>query len=45
MRTLVAIAHPDDECMFFYPTISGLLDDGHEVYLVCLSTGAYGFER
>lgn len=48
-RVLLVTAHPDDECMFFGPTLVRLL--GHEiastgkigertVKLLCLSTGA-----
>ncbi|KAJ3048007.1 hypothetical protein HK097_010971 [Rhizophlyctis rosea] len=39
---LLVIAHPDDECMFFAPTILGLLENGKgrmEVRVLCLSTG------
>uniref|UniRef100_A0A1B6LX52 N-acetylglucosaminylphosphatidylinositol deacetylase n=1 Tax=Graphocephala atropunctata TaxID=36148 RepID=A0A1B6LX52_9HEMI len=46
-RALFVIAHPDDECMFFGPTILQLLKN-HTVYLLCLSTGDYfnqGLER
>ena len=37
-------AHPDDECMFFGPTILGLLRHGgggtcNEVYMLCMSDG------
>ncbi|VDK46264.1 unnamed protein product [Anisakis simplex] len=42
-RALLITAHPDDETMFFGPTIQGLLRDGTQLYLLCLSTGdAYG---
>ena len=34
--TLV-IAHPDDECMFFYPTISR----AKRLHIICLSNGGY----
>jgi len=37
-RSLVVIAHPDDEVMFFGPTIVGLLNKGH-VYVLCLCIG------
>ncbi len=36
---LLVTAHPDDECMFFSPTILGLLDSGAKVHLMCLSKG------
>lgn len=38
-RVLLVIAHPDDECMFFGPTIFRLCEQGTEVYLLCLSNG------
>ncbi|KAH9939558.1 LmbE-like protein [Amylocystis lapponica] len=44
-RILLLTAHPDDECMFFAPTILGLLADseprrlGSEVFSLCLSIG------
>ncbi|XP_054723252.1 N-acetylglucosaminyl-phosphatidylinositol de-N-acetylase-like [Uloborus diversus] len=38
---LIIIAHPDDECMFFGPTILNLLRDECEVYLLCLSAGGF----
>ncbi|XP_034828008.1 N-acetylglucosaminyl-phosphatidylinositol de-N-acetylase [Maniola hyperantus] len=47
-RVLLVIAHPDDECMFFGPTIFRLCEQGAEVYILCLSNGNYegkGIER
>jgi hypothetical protein len=38
-RVLVVTAHPDDECMFFGPTIVELLESGALVYILCFSTG------
>lgn len=38
-RVLFVIAHPDDECMFFGPTIVSLVQSKAQVYLVCLSVG------
>ncbi|XP_065189103.1 N-acetylglucosaminyl-phosphatidylinositol de-N-acetylase-like isoform X1 [Sycon ciliatum] len=40
---LFVVAHPDDECMFFGPTvISAVRDAGaRSVHLLCLSTGNY----
>lgn len=39
-RVLVVTAHPDDECMFFGPTIVALSQrDECHVYLLCLSNG------
>lgn len=41
-RILVVIAHPDDECMFFAPTILSLRQCGqYNLYLLCLSSGNY----
>ena len=36
---LLITAHPDDECMFFGPTITALTESGCQVYILCLSTG------
>jgi N-acetylglucosaminylphosphatidylinositol deacetylase len=36
---LILTAHPDDEVMFFTPTILALLDAGWEVGALCLSNG------
>ncbi|CAH1957436.1 unnamed protein product [Acanthoscelides obtectus] len=43
-RVLFVIAHPDDECMFFGPTILNYTrKENCTVYLMCLSTGkSYG---
>ncbi|CAJ1064382.1 N-acetylglucosaminyl-phosphatidylinositol de-N-acetylase [Xyrichtys novacula] len=41
LRALVVTAHPDDECMFFAPSIIQLLDLNVSVYLLCLSEGNY----
>ena len=38
-NVLIVTAHPDDECMFFSPTILSLSRLGHKIYLLCLSTG------
>lgn len=40
-RVLVVVAHPDDECMFFGPTIFRLCEQGADVYILCLSNGNY----
>ncbi|PNI17322.1 PIGL isoform 13, partial [Pan troglodytes] len=40
-RTLLVIAHPDDEAMFFAPTVLGLARLRHWVYLLCFSAGNY----
>jgi N-acetylglucosaminylphosphatidylinositol deacetylase len=34
----LVFAHPDDEAMFFAPTLSSLMDK-HNIYFLCLSTG------
>lgn len=39
IRTLVVIAHPDDECMFFAPAIIQLVALNANVHLLCLSQG------
>jgi hypothetical protein len=36
---LILTAHPDDEVMFFTPTVLALLDAGWEVDALCLSNG------
>lgn len=36
---LLAIAHPDDESMFFVPTLLHLKESGATVHVLCLSTG------
>ncbi|CAA3024249.1 Hypothetical predicted protein [Olea europaea subsp. europaea] len=38
-NVLLVIAHPDDESMFFTPTINYLTLRGHDLYILCLSTG------
>ena len=40
-NVLFVTAHPDDECMFFAPTILSVLAEGHNVFVVCLSKGDY----
>lgn len=43
-RVLIVIAHPDDESMFFGPTILSLTKRNDcQVYLLCLSNGLYIF--
>jgi len=41
LRILILTAHPDDEVMFFSPTILSLVDKGYEVFLLCLSSGDF----
>ncbi len=36
---LLLIAHPDDETMFFSPTVFALLRESCRVCVLCLSTG------
>lgn len=38
-RALLVIAHPDDEAMFFAPTLLGLARLRHPVFLLCFSAG------
>ncbi|XP_050209511.1 uncharacterized protein LOC126660192 isoform X2 [Mercurialis annua] len=38
-NVLLVIAHPDDESMFFSPTINYLISRGHNVHILCLSIG------
>lgn len=41
-RVMFVIAHPDDECMFFGPTILNYTKkENCEVYLMCLTTGTF----
>ncbi|XP_047307687.1 N-acetylglucosaminyl-phosphatidylinositol de-N-acetylase-like [Impatiens glandulifera] len=38
-NVLLVIAHPDDESMFFTPTINYLISLGHNLHILCLSNG------
>ena len=40
-QVLILTAHPDDECMFFGPTITALRSGSSKtrVHVLCLSTG------
>jgi N-acetylglucosaminylphosphatidylinositol deacetylase len=40
-RILLITAHPDDECMFFAPSIREFISEGCCVDLLCLSSGNY----
>ena len=40
-RYLLVIAHPDDEAMFFGPTIQHLIKLGKDVFVLCLSEGNF----
>ncbi len=40
---LLVIAHPDDEAMFFTPTIKEIQSQGRDLFILCLSTGDFGF--
>ena len=42
---LVLTAHPDDECMFFAPTILGLRKKRIEVNLLCMTSGKVPFKK
>jgi len=41
-RCLLIVAHPDDETMFFAPTLRGLLRKNCLIYVLCASTGDEG---
>ncbi|KAM8834803.1 N-acetylglucosaminyl-phosphatidylinositol de-N-acetylase isoform 1-T1 [Synchiropus picturatus] len=41
VRALIITAHPDDECMFFAPTIIRLRQFHDSVHLLCLSEGNF----
>ena len=41
-RILFVTAHPDDECMFFGPSVLSAVENGRSVHLLCLSTGERG---
>ncbi|PQP92059.1 N-acetylglucosaminyl-phosphatidylinositol de-N-acetylase-like isoform X1 [Prunus yedoensis var. nudiflora] len=38
-NVLLVVAHPDDESMFFTPTINYLTTRGHNIHILCLSIG------
>lgn len=38
-NVLLVVAHPDDESMFFSPTISYITSRGHNLHILCLSIG------
>jgi N-acetylglucosaminylphosphatidylinositol deacetylase len=38
-RVLLVTAHPDDEAMFFAPTLLWLAAQGVQTYVLCLSNG------
>lgn len=38
-RALFVTAHPDDECMFFGPTIVHFVQQGIDVHLLCITEG------
>nr|XP_057942681.1 N-acetylglucosaminyl-phosphatidylinositol de-N-acetylase isoform X2 [Doryrhamphus excisus] len=41
VKALIVTAHPDDECLFFGPTIIRLVEFKVSVHLLCLSEGDY----
>ena len=43
-KVLFVIAHPDDECMFFSPSITQLCQEKKDVYILCLTTGNSTFK-
>lgn len=40
-KVLIVTAHPDDECMFFSPTIIYFKEKGLEVNILCLTNGGF----
>jgi len=40
-NVLLVTAHPDDECLFFLPTLLSLLRRGLNVHVLCLSSGDF----
>lgn len=40
-EVLIVIAHPDDETIFFFPTMKSLISKGVKVNILCLSNGDY----
>ncbi|KAH0918903.1 hypothetical protein HID58_026563 [Brassica napus] len=40
-NVLFVIAHPDDESMFFSPTINYLASNGYNLHMLCFSTGTF----
>ena len=40
-RVALVIAHPDDEAMFFAPTIKELVSEGKELTVICFSNGGF----
>ncbi|ETN81341.1 N-acetylglucosaminyl-phosphatidylinositol de-N-acetylase domain protein [Necator americanus] len=40
-KVLLVIAHPDDETMFFAPTLRALSLAGHRIFMLCVSNGNY----
>ena len=38
-KILLVTAHPDDECLFFFPLINEIVRQGGQVDLLCLSSG------
>lgn len=43
-KALLVIAHPDDEVMFFSPTLNYFKDNDLELGVLCLSNGKFGFK-
>ena len=38
---LLVIAHPDDEAMFFVPTVRACVEEGVIVHILCMTTGTW----
>lgn len=41
VQKVEVVAHPDDEAMFFWPTLAQLHDAGVRLSVLCLSTGNF----
>lgn len=41
VKVLLVIAHPDDEVMFFTPALLTLIETGHHVSILCMSSGNF----
>jgi len=40
-RVALIIAHPDDEVMFFAPTVLNIIKSNRELYIICMTNGNY----
>lgn len=44
-RPMLVVAHPDDETIFFAPTLTSLVGLQQEVFVLCFSTGEAFFAQ